>query len=197
VSVHYASSDGSAIAGTDYTAVSGTLSWADGDTADKTIPIPLLANPSAGGSRTMSVTLSSPAFGSVGAPSSHTLTIVDVASAPAGALDVDGNGQYDALTDGLLALRWLFGLGGTTLTNGVVGAGASRPTALEIGPYLAGLGSQLDVDGNGTVDALTDGLLIVRYLFGLRGAALTTGAIGSGATRNAMQIETYLSGLTP
>ena len=35
-------------------------------------------------------------------------------------LDVDGNGEIDALTDGLLTLRYLFGLQGDTLINGVV-----------------------------------------------------------------------------
>ena len=99
----------------------------------------------------------------------------------AGPLDVDGNGQYDALTDGLLIIRYLFGLNGRSLTNG---AGASRPTSLEVAPYLAGIHAQLDVDRDGSVDALTDGLMILRYLFGLRGAPLTAGAPGSGATRN-------------
>ena len=35
VSVQYATSDGTATAGSDYTAASGTLNWADGDGADK------------------------------------------------------------------------------------------------------------------------------------------------------------------
>ena len=54
--------------------------------------------------------------------------------------------------------------------------------------------SAMDIDQNGTVDALTDGLLLLRYSFGLRGNALIAGAIGSGAARNtATAIETYLS----
>ena len=43
----------------------------------------------------------------------------------------------------------------------------------------------LDIDGNATVDALTDGVLVVRYLFGLRGAALIANAVAhteSGGT---------------
>ena len=55
----------------------------------------------------------------------------------------------------------------------------------------------LDIDGNGTVDALTDGLLVLRYTFGLRGQPLIVGAIGGGATRTtAAQIEGYLQSLT-
>ena len=44
-------------------------------------------------------------------------------------------------------------------------------------------------------DALTDGLVIVRYLFGLRGSALVAGAIGVGATRTTPQIEAYIQTL--
>jgi len=58
--------------------------------------------------------------------------------------------------------------------------------------------SALDVDGNGTADALTDGLLVVRYLFGLRGPAMINGAIGTGASRTTSpDIEAYLKNLMP
>jgi hypothetical protein len=54
----------------------------------------------------------------------------------------------------------------------------------------------LDIDGNGGLEPLTDGLLALRYLFGFRGATLTTGAIGGGCTRcDAPSIEAYLQGL--
>ncbi len=54
-----------------------------------------------------------------------------------------------------------------------------------------------DVDGNGTTDPLTDGLLALRYLFGFRGATLITGAVGMGCTRcDAPAIEAYLAGIT-
>lgn len=56
----------------------------------------------------------------------------------------------------------------------------------------------MDVDWNGHVDALTDGLLLIRYMFGLRGAALIQGALGQGATRNtAALIEGYLGTVVP
>lgn len=42
VSVDYATEDGAAVAGEDYVAASGTVSWADGDGEDKTITIALL-----------------------------------------------------------------------------------------------------------------------------------------------------------
>ena len=43
--------------------------------------------------------------------------------------------------------------------------------------------ADLDVDGNGSTDPLTDGLLTLRYHFGFTGAALTTGVIGNGCMR--------------
>ena len=56
----------------------------------------------------------------------------------------------------------------------------------------------LDIDGNGSVDALTDSLLITRYTFGFTGEELIKGAIGEGATRtNSAEIEAYLEALIP
>ena len=59
------------------------------------------------------------------------------------------------------------------------------------------LQTALDVDGNGKADALTDGLLTIRYLFGLRGASLTKGAVAQGATRTGPEIEAYLAARIP
>jgi hypothetical protein len=113
-------------------------------------------------------------------------------------LDLDDNGAYDALTDGLLALRDLFGLSGASLVTDAVGAGAQRATPAAIAQYVTDVLPRLDVDGNGQADALTDGLLVIRYLFGVRGASLVAGAIGTGATRTtAAAVETYLQSLTP
>ena len=98
--------------------------------------------------------------------------------------DVDGNGSVTALTDGLLILRFLFGLTGTSLTNGALGAGATRTDPADIVAYLQCLAStMLDVDANGSLSALTDGLLILRRLFGLSGTTLTNAVLGAGATR--------------
>jgi DNA-binding beta-propeller fold protein YncE len=54
-----------------------------------------------------------------------------------------------------------------------------------------------DIDGNGELDALTDGLLLLRYLFGFSGAALVTGAVDTlDCTRcEAPEIEPYLEAL--
>jgi hypothetical protein len=129
-----------------------------------------------------------------------TMAVATFASAPAGTqvLNVDGNGSYDALTDGLLAIRYLFGLSGAALITGVEGAGATRITATDVGSYLTDIKPFLDIDGNGQADVSTDGLLIARYLFGLRGASLIAGAIGPNAIRTtAAAIETQIQTLMP
>ncbi|MBO1348287.1 MAG: hypothetical protein EBE86_013255 [Hormoscilla sp. GUM202] len=98
-------------------------------------------------------------------------------------LDIDGNGVIDALTDGLVAIRYLFGFRGETLTEDVVGEGATRDTS-EIVAYLdETANTMLDVDGNGTAGALTDGILFLRDALGFEDRALIEGAVSEDATR--------------
>ena len=113
-----------------------------------------------------------------------------------GYLDVDGNGETDGLTDGILILQYLFGFRGNDLIDGAVSSDATRSTAEAIEDYLASLIEQdiLDVDGDGKTDGLTDGMLILQYLFGFRGADLIDGVVSSGATRSTAEaIEAYLA----
>ncbi|MBC6475614.1 MAG: hypothetical protein GDA48_24730 [Hormoscilla sp. GM102CHS1] len=99
-------------------------------------------------------------------------------------LDIDGNGETDALTDGVAAMRYLFQFSGDVLIDSVIGVGATRTTALEITNYLnMARETMLDVDGNGMADALTDGIMMMRYLFGFGGNAVIDEALGPDATR--------------
>jgi len=128
-------------------------------------------------------------------PVDRSFTVKPIASPQV--LDVDGDGEYDALTDGLVVLRYLFGLTGNALVNGAVGSGATRKDAAAILSYLHTVRTKLDVDDNNQTDALGDGLMILRYLFGLRGTALVSGAIGQGSIKDAAQIGTYIQSLMP
>lgn len=73
-SVNYATCNGTAQAGTDYTSSSGTLSWSAGDAAAKTITISI-ANRGANNSKTFKVTLSDTLGGALGCASETTVTI--------------------------------------------------------------------------------------------------------------------------
>ncbi|MFN2623250.1 MAG: Calx-beta domain-containing protein [Chthoniobacterales bacterium] len=76
-SVNYATSNGTAQSGSDYTAASGTLTFNPGDTS-KTIPIGITDDTVVEDSENFSITLSSPSFGStLGTPSTATVTIAD------------------------------------------------------------------------------------------------------------------------
>jgi hypothetical protein len=110
-------------------------------------------------------------------------------------LDADGNGTADALTDGILILRYLFAPAGTWSYADAVGTGATRTDRAAIRAYLdAGRGTMLDADGNGTADALTDGILILRYLFAPTGTWSFADAVGTGATRTSREaIRTFLN----
>lgn len=115
--------------------------------------------------------------GQLNCRSAHTfLTAAMVPSV--GVMNVDASAmvtRFDAATDGVLLLRYLFGYTGTALTNGALGSLPSR-NAAQIVTHLDSNRLLLDVDGDGAVRALSDGLLILRYLLGLRDTALTTGA---------------------
>jgi hypothetical protein len=61
---------------------------------------------------------------------------------------------------------------------------------------VTGLQPTLDIDLDGAVGALTDGLLMLRYAFGLRGDPLVTGASsGSCGMCTGVQVEAYLRSL--
>ncbi|MEP7085124.1 MAG: DUF1800 family protein, partial [Betaproteobacteria bacterium] len=99
--------------------------------------------------------------------------------------DVDGNGQVNAATDGLLILRAGFGMTGTKLTAGALAANATRVDPAQILTYInANKNTQYDLDGDGTFDPLTDGLMLLRYMFNLSGPEVTGGALVGSPPRS-------------
>lgn len=83
VSVSYASADGTATAGADYTAVAGTLTWGPGDAGPKTFPVPLLDDGLTEGDETVLLSLTGPTGGAIlGAPAAAELTILDDETTP-------------------------------------------------------------------------------------------------------------------
>jgi catechol 2,3-dioxygenase-like lactoylglutathione lyase family enzyme len=114
-------------------------------------------------------------------------------------LDADDNGTADALSDGILILRYLFDPAGQWNYSDALGSEATRTTRAAIKGFLdGGRTTVLDVDGNGSADALTDGILILRYLFDPTGAWNYSDALGAGATRTTReQIKAYLDEYNP
>jgi len=77
VSVSYATVNGTALAGQDYSATSGSLAWADGELGDKTITVPIIDDTLVEPSQIFSVTLSAVAGATLSGPGSATVTITD------------------------------------------------------------------------------------------------------------------------
>ncbi len=111
-------------------------------------------------------------------------------------LDIDDNGLVDPLTDGLLVLRRLFGFSGPSLVTGAVGNGCLRCDPASIQSYIDSILALLDIDASGELEPLTDGLLILRRMFGFSGAALINGALENDCTRcDAGQVAGYIDDL--
>ena len=131
VTVQYATSDGSATAGSDYSEASGIITFPDGDTGDRTFVIPILDEAFVEGDETVKITLSNPGGNAgLGDPASAFLIIkgndtevdvnedgfVDIADLEAVAgefgllpfenrSDVNGDGLLDVMDLVLVALN--------------------------------------------------------------------------------------------
>jgi len=116
VSVSYGTSNGTAAAGSDYTASSGVLQWADGDTSAKTFSVPVSNAAPFSGSKTFTVALSAPSAGAaIGNPGSATATISGDAAAPVGSLQLSASSYTIAQGAGSLTVS-------VTRTGGSSGA---------------------------------------------------------------------------
>ena len=105
-------------------------------------------------------------------------------------IDIDGNQSISATTDGLMLLRAMLGLNDTAVTQGATVPGAPRTTWAQIAPYVHL--AALNLDGSGNTSAATDGVLLLRAMFGLTGTAVTNG-ITLAPGRTWTDIRTYLN----
>ena len=115
-------------------------------------------------------------------------------------VDSDGDGVFDA-RDALMLLRRLAGFNGTAITDATATprACASRTTGKDIATFIdaqragSATAKALDIDGDGSVSAATDGLILLRIALGLTGAAAVADATAPGAPRTTWaQIRPYL-----
>ncbi len=104
-SVAYATADGTALAGVDYTTRSGTLTWASGDAAPKTISLPINNAVPNAADKAFTLKLSNPTNGiALGTPVAATINITFAVPTAARAVSVQGNRLIDAAGN-LLQLR--------------------------------------------------------------------------------------------
>ena len=117
---------------------------------------------------------------------------------PPTVLNVDNSNfitRYDAATDGVLILRYLLGYRDAALIANARGDGPQLRDATQIVTYLDSVRAQFDVDGDGQVYAMTDGLLILRRMLGLSGGALTSNA--KVGVRSDVDIAAAIDALRP
>lgn len=104
-------------------------------------------------------------------------------------LDIDGNQIISATSDGLMLLRAMLGLTETAVTQGASVPGAPRTTWQQIAPYVHL--AALDVDASGSTSPASDGVMLLRAMFGLTGTAVTNGAVMG--SRTWADIRNYLN----
>ena len=80
-------------------------------------------------------------------------------------LDVDGNQTLNATNDGLVIFKYLLNPDANNLHTTIANdAAEDRKTSAQLKAYLDNAGTILDVDGNQTLNATNDGLIIFKYL---------------------------------
>ena len=80
-------------------------------------------------------------------------------------LDVDGNQTLNATNDGLIIFKYLLNPDANNLHTTIANdAAEDRKTTAQLKAYLDNAGTILDVDGNKTLNATNDGLIIFKYL---------------------------------
>jgi uncharacterized delta-60 repeat protein len=112
-------------------------------------------------------------------------------------LDIDQDGALNATTDGILLVRRLLGLSGTTLTSGATNSIGQRTLPLDVVAAIDPLRTDLtlNLDGSGSAPtAARDGLMLLRAMLGLTGTAVTQDAITGTPPRNTWAaIRTHLN----
>lgn len=191
VSVDYATGDGSATQPADYTKVSGTLTWAAGDTSKKTIGITVLDDQFYEGTEQFRLDFSNAQGGTLASPSTtififddetstaptnrtpHLIYNLPTATSIATVADIDGDKVPDVLIGddqagskaGMVAVR--SGAKGTQLLQ-ITGAAGEQ-----LGTSVCGLGD-VDKDGRGDFAIAAGGtqFFIVRVYSGKAGTQL-------------------------
>lgn len=164
VGVSYATSNGTATAGSDYTATSGTLSWGDGVSGAQTFTVAIIDDTDVEAAETVNLTLSSPTGGAtLGTPSTAILTITSEDAF--GALQFSTTSYSVDETDGsvsnVIALRRVNGSSGAVSVDvSDVGTGTATGSGTDYtftSPTTVNWGDGDSADKNVTLVLVDDG----------------------------------------
>ena len=183
--VNYTTQDGTAVAGTDYVATSGTLSYAANQTT-ATISVPLIGNTVFQPNRSFTVVLSNPESGAVFAAQQTFATgtnPISVASA-----DVNGDGRPDLIVANENSNT-------VSVLLNTTGAGATTPSFATQQTFATGTNpisvAVADVNGDGRPD-----LAVANVGSNTVSVLLNTTAAGATTPSFAAQ-QTFATGSTP
>jgi hypothetical protein len=181
VSISYATTvAGTAAPGVDYTAVSGTLSWADGDTTNKTFTVPIINNPSETGNLTLWVDLSNPTGGAIsGMPYAALVTIVESNLSVTTPPSLVSQQPNETIIEGQQATMSVVASGTQPLTyqwrkNGTNIAGATNATYIIFSVQVADAGTYTVVVSNSTGTVTTAGTAVTINPFQITNLAIQT-----------------------
>ena len=188
--VDYASTDGTATAGTDYTAVSGTLTFAAGTTS-RTLTVSVTGDAANEANETLTVTLSNPSVGTAIATATGTGTITDN-DTPGFSIDSPSVAEGDSSTTSLTftvtlspapatqaTVNWAEGTGGTA-TSGTDYTAITGGTLT----FSAGTATQtITVSVTGDTSHEADETVVLTLSNASSGTNITT-ATGTGTITN-------------
>ena len=181
VSVEFATIDGTAVAGTDFTATSGTVQWASGDTTSKTIAVAISNATPFSGDKSFTVALSNPGSGAaIGSPGSATVTIVGDATAAVGSLQFSASSYTVAQSAGTLTVT----VNRTGGSIGEVGVGyaTSNGTAVAGTNFTAASGTLQWASGDATSKTFSVPISNATAFSGSKSFAVALSNPSSGAT---------------
>lgn len=181
ISVAYATTNGSAVAGTDFTAATGTLDWADGDAAPKTFTVTVSNAVASSESKTFAIALSNPAGGAtLGSPSSAIVTINGDAAAPMGTLQLSASSTSVSQSAGTVLMS-------ATRTGGSAGAvsvgyATSNGTAVAGTNFVQANGTLQWADGDATPKSFSVAILNATPFSGSKTFTVALSSPSPGAT---------------
>jgi uncharacterized protein (DUF1800 family) len=202
VGVAYATANGSAVAGVDYTAAAGTLTWSDGDATAKTISVTLSNEAAYAGTKSFTLLLSAPTGGAtVGTPSTTTVTITGTGAAttsggsgnPAGTLLLSSSTYTLAQSAGPIVVSVNRSGGSTGIVSVQYSTGGGNAVAGT--DYTASSGTLTWVAGDTTVKSISVPVSNSTPFAGTKSFNVTLSAATGGATLGTPSVATvYISG---